>query len=363
MNKRLVILGIVLIIFLFNFLVPIKNSFAYFPKNPFVYYNLLPGPGFISPKMINEAMLEKIFREMIALLIEIKSLLKEIENNLGKIEKNFPDDNKNIPREGKDLTEGPRQGNFEQPSSPKQEQSQPSTSNSSIKIAIIDIDPEHAEEVKRVMEERIRRENPNANVEIRTIILPGEWQADGSKAVATSAILDAFAQAKAWGARVINMSIGSTDGIGGPILNALRDLYESGILVVAASGNEGSYDAWAEAGRYVLSVGIRGAPYSNTADLYVDWGEIPEGLEGTSFAAPIIAAEAALALLENPSLTLADLVSRLNSRESMYAEIPSQRNYGGRVFQGKSSGFRGFSISSPELSFYGQGFPIFPFLW
>ncbi|MGE4357912.1 MAG: S8 family serine peptidase [Candidatus Omnitrophota bacterium] len=312
----------------------VSSGFAYQPSDEVLKFLPHSFPAF-SVRSINEKTLGRLLKEILYLFSILRKIEAEIDDKIDKITE------RDLPEVAVGKIAEPSQGNsyssqddvydssYEGTSEVDQVGAEPSSGDSSgkIKIAIIDIDPEHAAQVKAVMEERIRRENPGANIEIRTIILPGEWQSDGSKAVATGDILNAFAQAKAWGAKVINMSIGSQGGIDNVIRNALRDLYESGILVVAASGNEGSYDAWGQAGPYVLSVGVRGAPYSNSADLYINWGELPWGLEGTSFAAPIIAAEAALRMLENPSLSLASLTSLLGSSEAVYAgNYPVQRS-------------------------------------
>ncbi|MCM8783199.1 MAG: S8 family serine peptidase [Candidatus Omnitrophica bacterium] len=386
MKKYLRIRGIfilvVFVVFLFTLLIPVKHSLAYPRSYPYLVSNSLPA---FSARGFNEALLARVLREIIIIykfLAQIERVLNERGENdfpsLGRVIGDRPqerENSQNTPPKRSNLREEPagnRHLDPENPSAklPEGSSSSPAGSLGKIKIAIIDIDSKHAAEVKAVMEETIRRKNPGAKVEIRTIILPGKWQRDGSKAVATSDILDAFAEAKAWGAKVINMSIGAQGGVDGIVLSALRDLSESGILVVAASGNEGSYDAWGQAGRYVLSVGVRGAPYSNTADLYVDWGELPPGLEGTSFAAPIIAAEAALAWLENPSLNLASLPSQLGSRDTVYARSnPPQRS---------SQGFHTSAIEfvrppvvfyTPveEMPFYEQSFysPVgcFPSFW
>ncbi len=340
-----------------------STSFAYQPGVYPAFPNLLnPFPAFSSARSLNEETLGRLLREILYLFTLLRQIEAEIQNTIGKGADITPPLKEIAKKEP-----GSSQGNLPSDTAePTQPEPQPpsstgdSGSSGTVKIVIIDIDPEHAAQVRAVMEETIRRQNPGADVEIRTIILPGEWQADGSKAVAGSAILSALGEAKAWGARVVNMSIGCADGLSRPILTALRDLRQSGILVVAASGNEGGRDAWAEAGSDVLSVGAnrpdgRRAVYSNYADIY----RVVSGpLQGTSFAAPIVAAEAALALLGSPSLTVADLTALLGSGDTMYAAGTPRQNNTSNVYTSSLDLFIPpfFYVPAQEPAFSGLGF-------
>jgi len=185
----------------------------------------------------------------------------------------------------------------------------PGGSGETIKVGILDIDPEHAAQVKAVLEKTILEANPDAKVEIITYILPGKWQADGSKEVRSDAILAALAQAQAEGVQVLNMSIGPAPDPKDPrkprldpgLVNELQGLKEKGMIIITASGNEGGLDAWREAGAVVISVGACGTSYSNTADICRN--PVP-GKPGTSFTAPQVAGEAAALLTRGVSGTV-----------------------------------------------------------
>jgi subtilisin family serine protease len=175
-----------------------------------------------------------------------------------------------------------------------------------VKLAIIDIDGEHAALVRETLENTLVAANPNARFEIATIILPGKMEADGAKLVSSYDFASGLYQAKEWGAQIVNMSIGPSNGgdLGGPVLTALEELNKNNVLVVASAGNDGGGDAWAGAASpYVLSVGALDssgakAEYSDTSSDGVYVPVIGKNL-GTSFAAPVVAGEAALRIAEN----------------------------------------------------------------
>ncbi|MFL5927881.1 MAG: S8 family serine peptidase [Gaiellaceae bacterium] len=138
---------------------------------------------------------------------------------------------------------------------------------------------------------------------------------------------DTIAQGVIWaadhGARVINLSIGGTDG-SSTLGSAIEYAQDKGALVVAAAGNSGSTTQFYPAAYpNVLAVAATDqsgqlAPYSNHGASWVqlaapgatlapyDGG--PGQWTGTSFAAPQVSAVAGLAFSWNPMLT-ADAVA------------------------------------------------------
>ena len=142
-------------------------------------------------------------------------------------------------------------------------------------------------------------------------------------------------------AAIINLSLGSTD-TSAVVQGAVVSAANAGALIVAAAGNDGSSELFYPAAYpqvlAVAAVGPDGAPaaYSNFGS-YVgirapggnfDLGDETDGVastfwdfninlpayvfaEGTSMAAPHVSGVAALVLAHNPSLTAAELRSRL----------------------------------------------------
>lgn len=155
--------------------------------------------------------------------------------------------------------------------------------------------------------------------------------ADNTCAIYTGAVVDAIDYARTHGADVINMSLG---GEGSSTLQAAVVAADAAnIVIVAAAGNEGTEDptnsypaaystttnviavaatdrtdelaSFSNRGSWITlsapGVGIR-STYPN--DLYAN-------LSGTSMASPLVAGAAALILSEQPSLTPAQVRSRL----------------------------------------------------
>jgi cyanobactin maturation PatA/PatG family protease len=154
----------------------------------------------------------------------------------------------------------------------------------------------------------------------RGIIVPIYSSKNGGKRVCSQLdLVRAINQAIAEGAHIINISGGelTASGMADPMLEkVLKQCADSGILVVAAAGNDGCRCLHVPASiASVLAVGAmdyKGTPldFSNWGDLYQDHGILALGRDvpgavsgggvtvksGTSYAAPIVAGIAALLL-------------------------------------------------------------------
>lgn len=171
-----------------------------------------------------------------------------------------------------------------------------------------------------------------------TVVLPVEVL-DDCGAGTTSAVAGGIRWAAARGADVINLSL--TAARKDPTVSAaIADARAAGALVVAAAGNQGSTEeVWPAADLGVVGVAATGlpgttgedrlAPFSNRGH-WVDIaapgvdviglrrvGGSTNALDGTSrasgtsFAAPIVSAAAALVMAEHPELTPEQVVERL----------------------------------------------------
>ena len=154
----------------------------------------------------------------------------------------------------------------------------------------------------------------------RGIVVPIYSSKNGGKRVCSQLdLVRAINQAIAQGAHIINISGGelTASGMADPMLEkVLKQCANSGILVVAAAGNDGCRCLHVPASiASVLAVGAmdyKGVPldFSNWGDLYQDHGILALGQDvlgavsgggvsvksGTSYAAPIVAGIAALLL-------------------------------------------------------------------
>jgi len=171
--------------------------------------------------------------------------------------------------------------------------------------------------------------------ESKLILIRQEEEAD-------SATIEAFEYAKNNGAKVISCSWG-TGAVSEAVVAELKSLYDSGITVVFASGNEGSnldeegvddesevpwvigvgasseindvtlysnyglnIDVIAPGGYTSTSIGILGLDDSGTQGATTNYGVVSNDYaftDGTSFATPIVAGVVALMYSVNPDIT------------------------------------------------------------
>ena len=159
----------------------------------------------------------------------------------------------------------------------------------------------------------------------------------------TSDVAAGVLWAKNNGAKVINMSLGSTGN--DPVLQAAVDAaVKDGVTVVAAAGNSASLSPLYP-GAYDSAIGVgaidgtgRIASYSNrgvTIDIAAPGSTILSTLRnldygamsGTSMASPVVAASVALLLQKCPLLTPASVLARL--RSTMSADVTGFTTLGG----------------------------------
>jgi subtilisin family serine protease len=169
------------------------------------------------------------------------------------------------------------------------------------------------------------------------------------------------------GARIINISLGGSSG-NSTLHNAVIAATNAGALVVAAAGNSGStsllYPAAYPEALSVSAVGPDGllASYSSfgsTIDIAAPGGDIADGdgsygvlsstwnyvtnapiydsWDGTSMATPHVSGVAALVLAQNPSLTQAQLRSRLTTYAVDAGAAGPDNQYGAGVVNARNS--------------------------
>ena len=143
----------------------------------------------------------------------------------------------------------------------------------------------------------------------------------------TSDIIDAINYSKDNGAKVINMSFGGT-GRDRAMEAAIRDAYDNGIVLVAASGNDES-NKFSSPSDFKEVISVNASNKYNKPVYWSDYGiskdisapgynilsttpgNTYELLSGTSMASPIVAGVVALMLDANPSLTPAEVYNIL----------------------------------------------------
>jgi hypothetical protein len=176
------------------------------------------------------------------------------------------------------------------------------------KVYVIDssfvIDPttgmSHADYVR----DTILKQAPDADVHV--------LYASHGEQVSTADLVDKIYQAIREDADIINLSLGSPY-YSASLAKAIQDAQDHGIVVVAASGNEGAGSPdYPAALPGVIAVGaIEQNPltgkwdkafYSNRGDVYAP-GEINPKIRGTSFAAPYVTGQIAQAMIDNPNYT------------------------------------------------------------
>lgn len=164
----------------------------------------------------------------------------------------------------------------------------------------------------------------------------------------TSDLIDAIYFAISKGANIINMSLGSYQ-YSSFENDAIQDAYNSGLLIVAAAGNESTYEpsypasydnvisvsstdqddsdsSFSNYGQYIDIAAPGSNIYSTvTKDTY-NW------MSGTSMATPVVAGVAALVWASEPSLTNEQVANRLISTADDLGPIGKDYYYGyGRI--------------------------------
>ena len=165
---------------------------------------------------------------------------------------------------------------------------------------------------------------------------------DSSGAGDTDKIAAGIIYAADKGAKVINLSLG-INTYSRTIEHALNYAASKGVIIVAASGNDGDMLSYPASSKYVISVGA-----TNTYDIVSDYSNfgptldmvapgtgipslMPNGnvtyMDGTSMAAPHVTAVAALLLSGNPGLKINDVRTILHET-SDYVAFKEEDNEG-----------------------------------
>lgn len=204
-----------------------------------------------------------------------------------------------------------------------------------------------------------------ASLGFNTTILPVKIADDASGALTGS--LDGIFYAMRSGVDIINMSWGtSTDATA--LKAVISQAYSSGITLIAAAGNDGSTNPFYPAAYpEVISVGATNpddfvtgfSNYGSTIDVMAPgsgiYSTLPEGdntygnLNGTSMAAPLVSALAALLKAENGNYSSQEIKQRIQAGcENIDAINP---NYAGQIGAGRINAFNtvgNVSVSTVE---------------
>ena len=149
----------------------------------------------------------------------------------------------------------------------------------------------------------------------------------------TADIIDAINFAKDSGAKVMNMSFG-VEGRDRAMEAAIRDAYNSGIVMVAAAGNDGT-NAFSSPTDFKEVISVNASNKYDNATYWSDYGTykditapgnnilstIPgddyDYMSGTSMASPVVAGVVALMLDANPDLTPAQIYNIICASASL----------------------------------------------
>ena len=169
----------------------------------------------------------------------------------------------------------------------------------------------------------------------------------------SSDVIEGIYYAVGAGADIINMSLGSYN-YSTAYNNAVQYAYQSGVVVIAASGNDGisqsmypasyenvisvgstdSYDALSYFSNYGYNIDIV-APGSGIYSTlpYNNFG----GMSGTSMATPVVAGVAALVLANEPDMTNDEVVNRLLSTTIDLGSYGADYYYGNGLVNAKQA--------------------------
>jgi hypothetical protein len=198
----------------------------------------------------------------------------------------------------------------------------------------------------------------------------------------TASIVQGLRYAISRRVRIVNLSLGGPPSAA--IKDAVDDARRRGVLVVAAAGNSGwTFPEYPAAYEGVLAVAAtnrngRIAPFSNRGS----WVDVAapgagilsttfqgstatyEELDGTSFAAPLVAGTAALLAAENPCMSADDLARRITTTARPLSGVTDGRLDAGAALTPPARGFRFASASGGVFTraqcFYGSaaGVPL-----